>query len=407
MPTVIKGQPTSKELIKMLKQKHPKVCLSFSCGKDSIACWLWLRENGIEVVPVYFYYVPNLDFINKELAYFEEYFNCKIHRYPHPSLLNNMFDGTWQSPSNIKTLLDFGIYKTDYAAMWDGIKQDLDLPENMIVCDGVRAADSIVRRASFVKHGVYKPHLHKCSPIADFLKQEVIDIIEKHHVKLPIDYEIMARSFDGYDYRFTKPIRDNFPADYERIKEFFPLLDYDIKRREHFDFETTSKKGANYTERAKNEQKRFKNAIDAAFYLLISFERKEHLDKIKEHFKIDDSVFDADFEKMLIDAGFNINTKKSFSKGLRPMVKVGKDFTKDIEYTDNLEQDFILEFDSLKEHFKGYKPKDKENFFTSPWFFGVIFKSYDDQVAFIKKYGLYKYGTFILNGSKIFKSILS
>jgi len=38
--------------------------------------------------------------------------------------------------------------------------------------------------------------------------------------------------FDGIDYRFMKPIKDHFPRDYQRIIEWFPLAELEIKRRE-------------------------------------------------------------------------------------------------------------------------------------------------------------------------------
>ena len=64
----------------------------------------------------------------------------------------------------------------------------------------------------------------KVSPIADWLKAEVMGIIDRYGVKLPIDYEIFGRSFDGIDYRFVEPMRRHLPDDYERLLEWFPLL---------------------------------------------------------------------------------------------------------------------------------------------------------------------------------------
>jgi hypothetical protein len=54
----------------------------------------------------------------------------------------------------------------------------------------------------------------------------------EHKCKLPIDYHLFGRSFDGMDYRFLKPIKDNFPKDFEKILEWFPLADLEIFRAE-------------------------------------------------------------------------------------------------------------------------------------------------------------------------------
>jgi hypothetical protein len=56
--------------------------------------------------------------------------------------------------------------------------------------------------------------------------------IERYGVKLPIDYELFGRSFDGIDYRFAKPLRERLPEDYERIKFWFPLIDVEILSHE-------------------------------------------------------------------------------------------------------------------------------------------------------------------------------
>jgi len=60
--------------------------LAFSCGKDSIVAWLKLRKYFKKIVPYYMYCVPNLEFVEKSLRYYEDWFGCHIARMPHPSL---------------------------------------------------------------------------------------------------------------------------------------------------------------------------------------------------------------------------------------------------------------------------------------------------------------------------------
>lgn len=226
MPTVIKGQPTSKEVIEYLKDYGEPVILQFSCGKDSIATWLALREAGIEVVPVYMWIVPNLKFIDEELKYFEEFFGTKIHRYPHPSFYEFLCNCVEVAPhqGHIIDMTGFEIFS--YEEMEAYIRQDLDLLHSYFA-DGVRAADSIVRRTAFVKYGVIKDDRGKVSPIADWLKKEVYEIIERYGVQLPVDYELFGRSFDGLDSRFIRPLKEAFPEDYEVLRTWFPMIEAD------------------------------------------------------------------------------------------------------------------------------------------------------------------------------------
>lgn len=236
MPTIIKGQPTSEQVLKQLANEGKPVLLSFSCGKDSIACWLALKEHNIDVVPVYMYAPPGMPFIEKEIKYFENFFGCKIHQYPHKTFWAKLDCGLFQPPQRIPALIGLGFYSISYEELWSKIKDDLDLPQETWICDGVRASDSIVRRASFVKHGVMKKHLTKCSPIADYLKAEVMEIIKKHGCELPVDYKWFGRSFDGLDYRFIKPLKENSPKDFEYLKMWFPLIGTDLVRHEAYEF---------------------------------------------------------------------------------------------------------------------------------------------------------------------------
>ncbi len=53
-------------------------------------------------------------------------------------------------------------------------------------------------------------------------------VIERHGIKLPVDYEMFGRSFDGIDWRFVEPLRKHLPEDYERLRFWFPLVEMDF-----------------------------------------------------------------------------------------------------------------------------------------------------------------------------------
>lgn len=221
-------------MIQRLKDEGRPVLLSFSCGKDSIAAWIALEDAGVEVIPCYMWLVPNLKFVNDELEYFEGVFGRKIHRYPHASYYRLMVNELDQSPEHCGIIEAARMPTPDYDEIWALIRKDLGLDPDTWVADGVRAADSIVRRASFVKHGVMKRSKMKVSPIADWLKAEVMEAIERNGVELPIDYDIWGRSFDGIDYRFTAPMKERLPEDFETLKTWFPMIESDIVRHEAY-----------------------------------------------------------------------------------------------------------------------------------------------------------------------------
>lgn len=229
MPTTIKGQPTSAEVLRRLADLGEPVFLSFSTGKDSAACWLAMREAGIPVLPVYFYLVPGLGFVDRTLEWYEGFMGQRIVRYPHPSIYRMLEANVFQTPERLPIIDAARLPVPDLDQEWDEIKADFGLP-GAWVADGVRASDSIERRCSLVRHGVMKGESRKVSPIADWLKGEVTDFLSARRWVPPVDYELFGRSFDGIDARFAVPIRKRFPEDYETLCEWFPLLPIDEMR---------------------------------------------------------------------------------------------------------------------------------------------------------------------------------
>lgn len=234
MPTIIKNQPTSKEVIARLKAENRPVLVAFSGGKDAIATTLALREAGIETILVHMYVIPPIKgklmpLVDESLTYFEEVFDTHIYRYPHPSIARWLTNFVFQPPERCAVIEACEIPVIEYDDLWKIVREELDLPDDTWVADGVRAADSIVRRTAFVRHGVMKKTKHKVSPIADWLKAEVMDIIERHNINLPADYELFNRSFDGIDYRFIAPLKEYRPADFEHILHWFPLAELELQ----------------------------------------------------------------------------------------------------------------------------------------------------------------------------------
>ncbi len=242
MPSIVRGQPTSAEVRDTLAAEGRPVLVAFSGGKDAIAANIALRDHGIETVLAYLYYIPGrapnrtLAFVEDGLKALEDAFQQQVHRYPHPSLFRWLNNLVFQPPERITTIVAAQLPQLEYQQVWEVIREDLGLDADTWVADGVRASDSIMRRTSFVKHGVMKRHLLKVSPIHDWLQREVYDAIEAKGIALPVDYELFGRSYDGLDYRFLKPMSERFPDDYARVLEWFPLAELELARREHFDW---------------------------------------------------------------------------------------------------------------------------------------------------------------------------
>ena len=230
----IPGVPPSADIRAELADDGRPVLVAFSGGKDAMATELALRDAGVDTVLAHLYLIPGraprrtLQFVEDGLCQLEDIWQKPIHRYPHPSFYRWLNNFVFQAPENCDVIEAAQLPSVTYDQIWELIRDDLGLAPDTWVADGVRAADSLVRRASMKRHGAMKLSSRKVSPIWDWKQGKVYDYIEAAGVPLPVDYEWFGRSFDGIDYRFLAPIREKAPDDYQRILEWFPLAELEI-----------------------------------------------------------------------------------------------------------------------------------------------------------------------------------
>lgn len=226
--------PRGLDLIQeMQKRGSDTVLLSFSTGKDAIGTWLALQGH-FKIVPYYYYLVPGLRFIEESLAYYEDVFQTKIIRVPNPRLYEMLGNHVFQTPARSKVINTLNLEVFSHDVLAATIMEYLSLPENTFVASGVRAADSPNRMATIRKHGPFRETRSPTMvyPIWDWTKDHLVHEIRKSGIKLPVDYRLFGRSFDGIDLRFLWPLREHYPDDYQKILHWFPLAEAEIKRYE-------------------------------------------------------------------------------------------------------------------------------------------------------------------------------
>lgn len=209
----------------------PKTMLSFSRGKDSLACWIAMRDTfGAEnIVPYYCYIVPGLlSFERESLEYFEAVFGRTIHVLPHPGLYRMLGNFILQPPGRVAVLQAAALPQFDFSHIHLAIREAENLPDHTLVASGVRAADSGIRRVALAKHGPVSLGKSKYYPVHDWDKARVIREIAQSGIKLPEDYHLFGRTFDGLDLRFLLPLRRYKPEDYRRILEWYPLAEAEV-----------------------------------------------------------------------------------------------------------------------------------------------------------------------------------
>lgn len=207
--------------------------ISFSGGKDSVAMWLYMIECECynTIIPVHYYYVPNLEIDREMISYYEKVFKTKIISMPSPNLLSDWSVGHLLTPMcfrTVKSLRDY-IFPCMFDD-WDKYQRDYWGLDYAHVGVGMRMHDGLNRRGVVMQHGGLKESEKKFMPIFDFTIADVLKLINEYDVNLPADYHIWGKSFDGLDYRFLKPLKDNYPQDYKKIREAYPLIDANILR---------------------------------------------------------------------------------------------------------------------------------------------------------------------------------
>lgn len=218
----------------MAKYSNGVCLLSFSVGKDSLVAWLVLRRYFKRIIPFYCYRIPGLRFMEKNIKYYEDFFQTQITQVPHPALYKQLNNLVFQAPENCHAIENvdggLGLWEFEYDDLHRLLFEDFDLPSNVYVATGITTSDNMQRRISLNKNGAINTRRRMFYPIYDFRKQDLIREIEQAGVKLPSDYRIFGRSFDGLYVQFLEPLKEHYPEDYERVLEFFPQAELDILR---------------------------------------------------------------------------------------------------------------------------------------------------------------------------------
>lgn len=225
-----------------LAEAGEPVIVAFSRGKDSICAMVALMAAGVPVVPVHLYRVPGLQFEEDSLKEFEDFFQMKIHNLPHSDLWYYLREGVGQAPWQNSIAEAAMLEEVPHDLMWTIFKEEHGLPATTWVCDGIRAADSPMRRLAIKKHSPWTNSVTRVGNdecpkrfahvVWDWKIADIRKCIAQNNVDLPIDYDLFGRTFDGIDYRFIKPLSENLPEDYEKILSWFPACELEMMRYE-------------------------------------------------------------------------------------------------------------------------------------------------------------------------------
>lgn len=211
-----------------IRQDGDTVLLAFSCGKDSLAAWLCCQEAGLKVIPYYQYDIPGIQFVERSLAYYERHFGCHIIRVLHPVTYGWLRTLVHQPPSRASAIFALDLPRFNFDDLQDGVRRTVGIPKAWIAV-GTKRNDSLMRRMRIKPDGLNTAN-RSFHPIAEWRDQDCVNIIARHGLKVPVDYSLFGRSYDGIDYRFLAQVAKYFPEDFATIKRWFPMIEMELFR---------------------------------------------------------------------------------------------------------------------------------------------------------------------------------
>lgn len=220
------GTPATRELAEQMSAQCGGVCiLSFSRGKDSLACWLWLREFFPRIIPFHCALVPHMQFVDESLAHYEEFFGVKIERMLHHYVgwvLTDMAFQVLEDEEDINASGGWWQYDSDEIA--ELLKVKYDCPQAWLAY-GITGTDNPFRRKRMIQGKGRQPERRVFYPCYDWTREQLTRIIEVAGCGLPVDYCWDDRSFNNlFNWKVHPRIRECYPKDWEKLELFCPLL---------------------------------------------------------------------------------------------------------------------------------------------------------------------------------------
>lgn len=210
--------------IKAMAAITDSVLVGFSGGKDSAACLDICFKYFKHVQPYFMYIVPNLEFQERTLRYYEKRYKTKILRVPHFMLSDFLRYGSFRMPDMevpmVKTVELYNYLREKTGIYW--------------ICAGERITDSLVRRAMIKESSSIDMKRGRFYPLAYWKVNHVRLYNNQNKLPLSLENKALTHSFRSLMPMEITEIKNKFPQDYEKIKKMFPLIETTVKWGEFF-----------------------------------------------------------------------------------------------------------------------------------------------------------------------------
>lgn len=208
--------------IKAMSRLTDEVIVGFSGGKDSIVTLDLCMRYFERVHPYFLYLVPGLSFQERTVCWYERHYGIEILRLPHFEVSNFLRYGTFRE-------YDFSVPIVSVSDLYSYLR---GVTGATWIAAGERIADSIIRRAMIKSTGSIDARRGRLYPVAYWRKAEVMNYIRRKRLYLPPDSRQFGFSFRSLEGKQLAFVKDRYPDDYEKIRQFYPFCGAAVRRFE-------------------------------------------------------------------------------------------------------------------------------------------------------------------------------
>ena len=210
--------------IKTMSNVTDSVIVGFSGGKDSIVCADLCFRYFSNVKLFFMYLVPDLEFQEKTLRWYENKYNTEIIRIPHFEVSEFLKYGSF-------TMADWNVDVVGINDTYEYLRQKTNIHW---IAAGERCADSIVRNAMIKKSGSIDYKRGRFYPLAYWKKNEVLHYIKTKKLYLSHEQREIGFSFRSLAGNELAVIKQMYPKDYEKILRVYPFAGAGVERFEKY-----------------------------------------------------------------------------------------------------------------------------------------------------------------------------
>lgn len=204
--------------IRRISRIEDPCLVGFSTGRDSIVMLDLLMKHYMgSMTFVFYYFVPNLEFKERLLRYYEKKYGITIHRRPHWVTLSYM-TGRKSKESDVTRMT-----RNEFDISWFalGVRRNESLNRRARCSESVGVFDGIDERNKYLY------------PVVDFTVKEINAYIKINGLVTGEEYKWGLRhDMNIMDDEGLLLIKRVYPDDYRKIIECFPQLEAKVFRAE-------------------------------------------------------------------------------------------------------------------------------------------------------------------------------